>query len=73
MFKENQDKFGHFATGVHGVELPKFDSKEGPKHYWKVRKDYVEAPKYTSQKQMIQDSKYWAQNDELLINATKKE
>ena len=62
-------KFGDQKLGIHGRDLPMFhkvSSLEDMK-YWKMKNDYVEAPRYDSKLKMDQDRKDWAKNDILLL------
>jgi hypothetical protein len=54
MCKENQEKFAIFPKGVHGFEIPRFcDDKEDTIEYWKKKADYIENPKFMSQKELL--------------------
>lgn len=45
--EHNQNKFSNVTIGVHGKELPKFN--ENIKEYWKIKDNYQEEPKNSSQ------------------------
>lgn len=68
MLDYNMKTFGKVSIGVHGKELPRYSDDEGMKEWWKLQKGYQENPHYQSAKQMHQDKKYWAKNDELYLS-----
>ena len=67
LIKDNQDTFANFALGVHGVELPAFAADTKTDKYWKFTNRYCDKPKNVSRRTMVQDSKFWAKNDEMYI------
>ena len=57
MNENNIEKFGKQTIGVHGQELPHFQT-EGPE-YWRRNTGFTDQPTFRSFKQMKQTQKYW--------------
>lgn len=71
MINENTQKFGEQTIGIHGQELPLYSKTDESKHWWKYfpRGD----PKVTSLVQLKQNTKYWADDDQMLLSDVKPE
>lgn len=71
MIDENTQKFGEQTIGIHGQELPQYSRTEESKRWWKYfpRGD----PKVDSLLQLKQNTKYWAQDDLMLLSDVKQE
>jgi len=66
MVEENTVKFGEQTIGIHGQELPLYMKSEDSKRWWKFHPQGN--PKIDSQLLLKQTHKYWANNDEMLLN-----
>ncbi len=71
MFLENTVKFGDQVVGIHGQELPLFSAQNDSTTWW----EYLPkgSPKVQSHVLLKQNHKFYAKNDELLINSVRAE
>lgn len=65
--------FGNVAVGIHGRELAKFSETQNTKEYWKLRDGYKAFPNSTSNLELRQTQKYWANPDKMLLSDVKDE
>ena len=69
MIHENTVKFGDQVVGIHGQELPLFSAQNDSKTWW----EYLPkgSPKVQSHVLLKQNHKFYAKNDEMLINSVR--
>ena len=70
MIEDMTKKFGNQVLGVHGAELPKFAGDKNDQYYWTYQKSYNKAPRCQSLNLLKQETKYWANNDEVKLADT---
>lgn len=70
MIEDMTKKFGAQVLGVHGAELPKFAGHKKDQFYWTMQKSYNKSPRCQSLNLLKQQTKYWANNDEMKLADT---
>lgn len=55
-------------VGIHPKKLPQYSQNKDDEKYWQIQPKYLKKPENTSHLLMMQNRKFWAKNDQMLLS-----